>query len=363
MQVPRNICLTLSNDLHHDQRMIRICGTLARAGYQVTLIGRQWPDKNLPKQREFRQLRLACIFNKGKLFYLEYNIRLFFKLLCMKMDIVCAVDLDTIMPCYLASVIKRIPRVHDAHEFFTEMKEVVTRPGVRRIWLSVERFAIPRFPMGYTVSKPIADHFRKTYGVSYQVIRNLPAPRPFPDRHARERIILYQGAVNEGRCFEWLIPAMRNVDAELHIYGDGNFMTRARSLIRSHGLEDKVMLKGKVLPEKLHEITTTATIGISLFEDTGMHNRFSLANRFFDFIQAGIPQICSDFPAYREINDEYRVALMTNACNTVDITDALNNLLGNELMYMEMRENCRRAARVLHWHNEEKTLLDFYKNI
>jgi hypothetical protein len=32
-------------------------------------------------------------------------------------------------------------------------------------------------------------------------------------------------------------------------------------------------------------------------------------------------------------------------------------------MYMEMRENCRRAARVLHWHNEEKTLLDFYKNI
>lgn len=121
---PGNICLTVSNDLHHDQRMIRICRTLAGAGYEVTLIGRQWPDKNIPKQREFRQLRLPCVFNKGKWFYLEYNIRLFFKLLSLKMDIVCAVDLDTIMPCYMVSVIKRIPRVHDAHEFFTEMKEV-----------------------------------------------------------------------------------------------------------------------------------------------------------------------------------------------------------------------------------------------
>jgi len=343
--------------------MIRICGTLSEAGYKVVLIGRKMKDSLPLIKRGFAQKRLHCIFNKGKAFYFEYNIRLFCWLLLKKMDLVCAIDLDTIMPCYFISRFKKIPRVYDAHELFCEMKEVVTRPGVYRMWKSVERFAVPRFPAGYTVSSQISAFLNQEYGVSYPVIRNIARFKKTQLQPKIEKIILYQGAVNEGRYFEHLIPAMQWVKAPLHIYGDGNFMDQVKALIRENGLEHKVILKGKLQPEELPRITETAFIGITLFENTGLSNYFSLSNRFFDYIQAGLPQLCSDYPAYREIIDLYDIAVPITDHSPVNIAHELNNLLENEVLYNRLQENCLAAAKNLNWENEEKALLSFYQKI
>jgi hypothetical protein len=74
----------------------------------------------------FKQKRLNCFFEKGFLFYTEYNLRLFFFLLFQKADIICAIDLDTILPVYFVTALKKQKRVYDAHELFTEQKEVIT---------------------------------------------------------------------------------------------------------------------------------------------------------------------------------------------------------------------------------------------
>src|SRR5687767_14339563 len=119
----KQIVFTVTNDLTYDQRMHRICGSLATAGYDVLLIGRKLPGSLIAEKRLFRQKRINCFFNKGFLFYAEYNTRLFFYLLGKKSDAVCAIDLDTIVPCLLVSKIKGWKRVYDAHEYFTELKE------------------------------------------------------------------------------------------------------------------------------------------------------------------------------------------------------------------------------------------------
>src|SRR6185436_9367155 len=121
-----------------------------------------------------KQKRIHCWFNKGKLFYFEYNLRLTCYLLFRKMDAVCAIDLDTIIPCHTISWFKRIPRIYDAHELFTELKEVITRPRVHKIWARVEKKMVPKFKLGYTVSEGIADEFHRRYDVNYKTIRNLP---------------------------------------------------------------------------------------------------------------------------------------------------------------------------------------------
>ena len=358
--VLKKIIFTVTNDLAYDQRMIRICSSLSAAGYQVALVGRQYRDSPTLPHRNFEQYRISCFFRKTVFFYVEYNLRLFVWLLGQQMHRICAIDLDTIIPCYYISRIKKIPRVYDAHELFCEMKEVVTRPFVHRIWKFIEKRYVSEFPSGYTVCDPIAHYFRQTYGHQYAVIRNIARYRdPLPVDN-QERFILYQGAVNEGRCFEVLIPAMKWVPVPLRIYGDGNFLTQARSLIRELGLGDKVFLMGKALPEELSLITSKATIGISLFEEKGLNNYFSLANRFFDFIQAGIPQLCTDFPAYQAINDQYQVALLIRDQSAVNIAAALNKLLEDEVLYQELKKNCSIAARALNWENEEKVLIAFY---
>jgi hypothetical protein len=75
----RIIC-TVTNDLSHDQRMIRICTSLQQAGYDVCLVGRSLPDSPPLRTRPFRQHRLRCWFHRGKLFYLEYQLRLWYYL-------------------------------------------------------------------------------------------------------------------------------------------------------------------------------------------------------------------------------------------------------------------------------------------
>ena len=383
----KKLFFTVTNDLVYDQRMIRICGSLSAAGYDVTLVGRR--NKKAPPlgTQPFHQHRLPTWFRSGKGFYIEYNLRLFAFLLGKKMAALCAIDLDTILPCYLVSRIRRIPRLYDAHELFCEMQEVVSRPIIYRSWKAIERLCVPKFPIGYTVNDLIADEFFRLYGVRYSVIRNAPVlqPEPPPDDNIPPhspvragttappspgaaplpagRFILYQGAVNEGRCFESLIPAMQTVGAPLLICGEGNFMEQALALVRQYGLEDKVLFRGMVRPEDLPPITRSAYIGITLFDRRGTSNYYSLANRFFDYIHAGIPQIAVNYPAYEEINNSYRIAVLVDEPGVREISDALNTLLNNTELYHTLSANCEQARLYYNWQEEEKKLVRVYQQI
>lgn len=357
--------------------MIRICSSLAQQGYDVTLVGRKLQESIRLQSFPFKQKRLSCFFTKGALFYAEYNLRLFFWLLFQKTDCICAIDLDTILPCYFASKLKNTKRVYDAHELFCEMKEVVTRPSRYKIWKRIERFAVPKFKHGYTVCVPIAEEFKKMYGIEYEVVRNVPVKSLIDDRWpmigstttnnqrstANGLFFLYQGAVNEGRSFETLIPAMKKAEAPLHIYGDGNFMEQTKELIKKNQLLEKVLLKGKLQPKELKQITSSAYAGITLFENNGLSNYYSLANRFFDYIQAGIPQVCVNYPAYKEINQTYDIALLIPDTGEQSIADGLNLLLHDTVLYRRLKENCLKAREVLNWQEEEKKLIHFYQHI
>ena len=358
-----SIIFTVTTDLSYDQRMIRICTSLAHAGYNVTLTGRKLRSSIPLSTQPFTQKRISCFFEKGKLFYAEYNVRLFLYLLFKKMDCICAIDLDTILPCYYISRLKKIKRVYDAHELFCEMKEVVSRPSIYKMWRRIERYIVPHFPLGYTVNKLIADEFKKMYGVNYEVIRNMALLKEIQPVEKKEKFILYQGAVNEGRSFETLIPAFKEVNCKLIICGDGNFMQQAKQLVRVNNLGDKVIFKGSIRPEELRQITQQAYIGITLFENTGLSNYYSLGNRFFDYLHAGIPQLCVNYPLYKEINNQLPIAVLIDDISSINIATQLNNLLVNEVLYNELQQNCITRRQTLNWQQEEIRLIQFYKNL
>ncbi len=214
--------------------MQRICDTLADAGYDVLLVGRKLKT-SLPLSKEsYRQHRLKCWFNKGKLFYSEFNIRLFFFLLFKKMDCICAIDLDTILPCYYISKLKAVKRVYDAHEYFSQLDEVVNRPAVYRFWQRVERRMLPRFKNGYTVCDSLAEEFKKNYNANYKVVRNVPSLIESKEQPGSDDVILYQGAVNKGRGLDKLVLAMKNINTKLWICGNGNFMKEMTSVVQAN---------------------------------------------------------------------------------------------------------------------------------
>jgi glycosyltransferase involved in cell wall biosynthesis len=365
MNRPKKLIFAVTNDLNYDQRMIRICTSLSRAGYHVTIVGRLQPRSIPLADMPYHQFRIRCFFHKGFLFYAEFNLRLFFYLLYKRTNLICAIDLDTIVPCYLISILKNVPRVYDAHELFSEMKEVVTRPHVHRFWKTIEMLMIPRYRHGYTVNNLIANEFSKHYNVNYESIRNVPEKNDAIGTHTDrdKHLVLYQGAVNEGRCFETLIPAFKSLDADLIVCGNGNFMEQARQIAKENGVENKVQFKGWVSPELLKSYTQKAYIGVNIIENNGLNNTLSLSNRFFDYIQSALPQVCVNYPSYRQINDEFNCAYLIYDTSIPTIGHAIETLLNDAELYNTIRSNCMKAAGVFNWTIEEQKLLSFYQNI
>lgn len=357
------IVFTVTNDLNYDQRMIRICESLSHAGFDIKIIGVLRKDSNPVLKKSYEQKRIPVFYNKGIGFYLEYNIRLFFYLLFQRFDVICCIDLDTMLPVYFTSVIRGKTKVYDAHEYFSQQKEIVSRPKVYKVWHFIERHFLPSFKNGYTVSDGIATEFSKLYGVDYSVIKNVPVLQSFHEIEKKEKFILYQGSVNEARGFELLIPTMKLVNAVLYIYGDGNFFEQTKRLIEENSLQQKVFLKGKITPVELQEVTQQAYIGINLVERCGLNQLYSLANKFFDYMHYAIPQVSMDFPEYKKINDVYEIALLIKELTIKNIADAINELLNNETEYQRLKQNCMSAREHFTWQKEEQKLIAFYKKI
>lgn len=363
MKKATRIVFTVTNDLNYDQRMIRICTTLAEAGYDVTLVGFIRKDSKPLTDRPYTQKRLPTIAEQGKLLYIDFWLKLFFYLLFRPADILCCIDLDTILPVYLASVIRRKKRVHDAHELFVELKEVITRPTISKMWNAIANYTIPRFPNGYTVGRGIVHELKKRYGVDYALVRNITVLQPLEIPEKKEKYILYQGAVNVGRRFEELIPAMQYIDAPLIICGEGNFFEETKALIKQYKLEDKITLKGYVPPQELKQYTLNAWVGITLFEETSLSNRLSLANRFFDYMHNCVPQLCIKYEEYEQVNAEFEIACLIDNPTPERIGAALNKLLQDEVYHQRLQGNCLKAREKYCWQEEAKTLVQFYNRL
>ncbi|MDC3260008.1 glycosyltransferase [bacterium] len=359
----KSISFTVTNDLSQDQRMNRICSSLVDAGYQATLIGRNRRKSESLLAKPFIQKRIPCFFEKGKLFYLEYNLRIFFVLLFSNYDAYCAVDLDSILPNYLVSKIKRKPLIYDAHEYFTELEEVVSRPFIKQIWKTLEKFILPNINYGYTVSEGYKNLFDKEYGTNLGIIRNATVLADFVSNKKPEKYILYQGAVNHGRGLEQLVSAMEHVDCKLIICGEGDILSDLKRTVRDKNLSKKVEFKGFVNPLELVSYTRNATIGITLFSNVGLSNQYSLANRFFDYMHACVPQLAMNYPEYNSFNNQWEIATLIEDLTPDLVQQSLVKLLSDVEYYNKLAHNCKAARQLNSWQEEEKKLVKIYENI
>lgn len=357
----KRIVFTVTNDLSFDQRMDRICSTLAANGYECVLIGRKRRHSLKLEPKDYEQVRIPCLFEKGKLFYLEYNLKLWWYLLFLRMNALCAIDLDTILPVWAVSRLRRKPFIYDAHEYFTEMEEIVSRPLIQKAWKVLERFMMKRIQHAYTISEGYAEMYKKRYGVAFQVIRNVPFLNGLEEIATDQRYLIYQGALNVGRGLEETLKAMPQLkECTLKVFGDGPNAGSLRSLAKSLQLNGQVEFKGMLRPEDLKPETHRAWLGLTLFSETGLHHRHSLANRFFDYLHAGVPQIAMDYPEYRAFNQKHEVAVLIPELTPEAIAKAVHDLYYDDVHYQRLEENCRIASKEHCWEKESVKLLAFY---
>lgn len=322
-------------------------------------------------KRPYRHHRMWLIFVKGPLFYAEFNIRLFLYLLLHKADLIVANDLDTLPAAFLASKFKRCNLVYDSHEYYTETPELVNRKTVQNIWSFIEGLIFPKLHDIITVNDSIARLYEKKYKKKIHVVRNIPPSAHQPAPLTRKQlnlpenrpIILLQGAgINIQRGAEEAIEAMQYVNNALFIIiGGGDVIELLKATVQHMKLTDKVQFIPKQPMERLFQYTQHATLGLTLDKDTNINYRYSLPNKLFDYIHAGVPILASPLPEIKNIITTYNVGTFIDNHNPHHIADRINEILANEEQLLIWKKNTSLAAKELNWDIEEKHLINLYK--
>jgi len=340
--------------------------------YEVTLIGRKLP-KSLPINRTYQTVRMNLIFKKKVWFYAEYNFRLFFKLLFLKKDILLSNDLDTLLPNFLISKLFNKTLVYDSHELFTEVGELIHRPRIQKIWLSIEKWIFPKLKNIYTVNNSIAEYYRKKYSVDVNIIRNV-APRLVNKsidsefskkiKENKKMLILQGSGINPDRGAEEAIQMMRHLEnIMLYIIGGGDIFNELKSLVSSLQLEEKVIIKDKMPYDELMEYTKISDLGLSLDKPTNLNYEYSLPNKVFDYIQAETPMLVSNRKEVAHIIAKNNVGWIVETVEPKKLAEMVNNIFKDEHDYQNKKHSLKQASEKYYWEKEAKTLKEIFERL
>ncbi|WP_299670186.1 glycosyltransferase [uncultured Polaribacter sp.] len=359
----KKIIISVTSDLSTDQRVAKVCNSLFNNGFDVLLIGRKLKNSK-PLERKYKTKRFQLFFNTGFLFFAEFNFRLFCYLLFKKKDILLANDLDTLLPNYLISSIQNKKIVFDSHELFPEIPELVNRPNIKKVWLNLEKWIVPKIKNNYTVCNSIATFYKLAYNVNFETILNLPSKKEIQKGELSletngKKIILYQGAINIGRGLELLIETMDFLNNHiLIIIGNGDMYSVLKEKVAQKKLDHTVFFLGTMLPNELHKITPLADLGISLEEDLGLNYRFALPNKIFDYIQAEVPILVSNLPEMKQVVLDYHVGEIVRNRAPKKLATQIKQLLEKDFT-----KELKVAKTKLIWEQQEEKLLSIFKNL
>jgi glycosyltransferase involved in cell wall biosynthesis len=361
------------SDLYTDMRVQKHAEVLRDMGYSVNLVGRRSGITPLPSLNGITAERLRVPFRKGPLMYLFFNAALLLRLLARRADLYVSNDLDTLLPCLVASRVFGKPLVYDAHEYFTGQYGLPERRVKYNIWKWLEKKLLPRLNCMITVSHSIAEIYQSEYGISPVVVRNAafstagitPVSRNEAGINGDDLLVVYQGSgINPGRGAPELLEAMGMVDGVmLMIIGGGDMIDEIKLEAGKRNLDSRVIFLPRMPWREMMRYTMCCDAGLTLDTDTCLNQRYSLPNKLFDYIAAGIPVIASPLPEVSALVSNYGCGIVLDEASPLAIADALAKLRDDRVCLSQFRAAAAIAADDLCWEKEKVAEQDLFRSV
>ena len=228
----------------------------------------------------------------------------------------------------------------------------------------MENSLIPYTDHPITVNKSLSTIFQQKYHKPFAIIRNIPPQEP-PNRPNTQNYTLpsspffiYVGVLNEGRGLELYLEAVAKTKFPLVICGQGILEASLKQKAKTLEIEQQVYFLGQIPPQELHAIISQAHAGLLLLEDYSLSYYYSLANKFFDYLHAGIPQICIDFPEYQQMIHQHKVGCLS-PFNLEKLCHYMHELMENKNTYSKMKIAIKEAQQAWTWDKEQQKLLGY----
>ncbi len=380
----RRVAMLVRNAYTHDTRVEKEASTLADAGYDVTVVADAAPGLPL---RETRQgTRVVRVPRSGPripgLRFIVHEARLARVIRNLRPDVIHAHDSNALLPVALAARALGVPFVYDAHDLWLgrprRERSVVYFALNQLYYTFIERAFVPSAAAAMTVSRPIADHLARRYGLpSVSLVPNYPEPPGELERHdlrslhggggigAETPIVLYLGGLMAGRGLDELVDAMTGVErGTLVLLGDGVIADALLRRAASAGIGYRVLALPPVPPAEVVAHAASASVGVSPIVPSCLNYRYSLPNKLFQYMAAAIPVVASDFPQVREIIEGADCGYVVDTTRPGAIAAAIERLLADPEAAVEMGERGRRAIEERYnWSTSARELRRIYAEL
>lgn len=368
-----NVIITVINDVVTDRRVQKHTSLLKELGCNLTVVGRHLNRSPVAGNPDFKVIRLRLLFEKGPWMYISFNIRLFLSLLFRKADLYIANDLDTLLPCFILSRLRKKPLIYDSHEYFTGQHGLEERKLVYGFWKRIEKSILPKIRWMITVSDSIARLYCEEYGINPVVVRNLapssagikPVERSATGARDEDLLIVLQGSgINPGRGTRELIDAIALTERVfLLVIGAGDELGDIQSMVENRNLSHKVGFLPRMSWESMMSYTKCCDAGVTLDRDTCLNQRYSLPNKLFDYLSAGIPVIASALPEVSSIICRYNCGVLVEKVEPLSISEAITKIRDNPDLLDSMKIKASQAFSELNWERESVIELELFRTV
>lgn len=274
---------------------------------------------------------------------------------------------------------KQCKIVYDSHELTTEIA------GFRQSsWfyqLMVERNEkkhIRKSDAVMVVNDSIAKHNYEKYKLKKMpyVVRSIPESKIVMSKHNHFReilniksdkvILLYQGGIQKNRGIENMVLALNKLNTNFVLvllgFDVNSMLQKILELAEKNAVKERVYFLQGVSQALLPEYSNSADIGLCLNENTSLNQYYCLPNKVFEYINANIPILCSDFPEMAKIVNEYGVGEIVEYNNIEKIVETINNMLEGK-RYLMYKQNMKKAQEDLCWEKEKLRLIKMYLDL
>jgi len=374
--------MLVRNAYTHDSRVEKEARTLVAAGHRVTIVADAGPG--LPAHDTRDGSEVIRVARRGPrlpgLRFALHELRLARRLRGLGPTVLHAHDSNALVPVALAARGLRVPFVYDAHDLWLGRP----RRERSRIYFAlnqlyyglVERLCVPRAAATITVSPPIAEHLRHRYRLrDVELVPNYPELtnelqrrelRDLPGGHEIDPeapIVLYLGGLMAGRGLEQLVDSIgRLPSVQLVLLGSGGLSGSLLARATERGA--RVHLLAPVAPGDVEAYAASADLGVSPIIGSCLNYRYSLPNKLFQYMAAGIPLVASDFPQVREVVEGARCGLVADTTRPEPIADAIGRILADRDEAAAMGARGRAAViDRFNWGASAAVLSDLYERI
>jgi glycosyltransferase involved in cell wall biosynthesis len=263
-----------------------------------------------------------------------------------------------------------VPFTTDIHEYARGqyMHRLRFRLLYRHYVHALQNEFLPRAALLTVVCKGIGELLEIEYPLPRPclVVRNVSPYEAMPFRGSGERIkVLYHGLICEARGLEEAIaslPLWRD-EFELVLRGPGeaDYLAWLGRCARKHGVEGRLSFEPSVPLTQLVATANRADIGFFASASYSPQKRFTLPNKLFEYVMAGLAICVSDLPEMRRVVTQHDLGIMFDSLQPHAIARAINAFSRESINRYKQR--ALEAAKVLCWETERQPLVDAYREL